>query len=241
MTVQTKSRTGLRVRYALFITSFILFVVILLLNIFWGGSIIGLILHAVGGLLMLVYAPAAMILSLRDSWSSFDHAGGEVAYLVIQMAIWLTSGVILTCESIMRYCNFGNGWWPCARYKAPVAALSYVLFALFTAWMAWLVTRVHTNGQLSPTAAFRLPTHKLLVGSYQRPARMMDLNEAGESRERVEPYVLASEPQAPPQQPPAPAAVPPPRSESPPPPAYAATSPTLPPVPAFLEPSPKKW
>lgn len=43
----------------------------------------------------LIYIPAAFGLSLARKGSHFDHAGGEVAYLVVQAAMW-TSELSLT-------------------------------------------------------------------------------------------------------------------------------------------------
>ena len=73
--------------------------VVLLLVIFpVTGVLIGdypyIIIETFSALAMVIYIPAAVILSIRDSSSSFDHAGGEVAYLVVQLAA-------RTCESAL--------------------------------------------------------------------------------------------------------------------------------------------
>jgi len=48
-----------------------------------------LILHSCAGVALLVYIPATVYLSLKNSSSTFDQAGGEVAYAVIQICCWL--------------------------------------------------------------------------------------------------------------------------------------------------------
>jgi len=48
-----------------------------------------LILLAAAGAALVVYIPAALYVSIKDSSSRFDHAGGEVAYVTIQLACWI--------------------------------------------------------------------------------------------------------------------------------------------------------
>lgn len=66
-----------------------MWLIILPLCIVETGSGLMLILHAVVGLALLIYVPAAMYISLKDSGSTFDQAGGEIAYLAIQLIGWI--------------------------------------------------------------------------------------------------------------------------------------------------------
>jgi len=77
------------VRYTLFTLHIVLWLAAFVLNLVMWGSISLLFLYAAAGLALVIYCPAAIILSARNSSSSFDHAGGEVAYIVVQMLIWL--------------------------------------------------------------------------------------------------------------------------------------------------------
>ena len=61
--------------------------------VFTGNSVL-VIVHAAAGLALVIYVPAAIILSAKNSWNQFDHAGGEVAYIVIQMLAWLSKSHI---------------------------------------------------------------------------------------------------------------------------------------------------
>ena len=48
-----------------------------------------LMIHAVAGIVLLVYIPAAIVLCRRRANSRFDSAAVEVSYLVIQAGIWI--------------------------------------------------------------------------------------------------------------------------------------------------------
>lgn len=53
------------------------------------GSYLMLILLLLSGIPLVIYVPAALYMSIKDSPSKFTHAGGEVAYVTIQLACWL--------------------------------------------------------------------------------------------------------------------------------------------------------
>ncbi|WWD21114.1 hypothetical protein CI109_105595 [Kwoniella shandongensis] len=176
---RSRSRGGNIVRYVLFALSFVLFLIALLLNIFLTGSIINLALHCAAGLLMLLYVPAAVILSAKDSDSRFDQAGVEVAYLTIQMALWLASGIVFAIEAAWVTCSYTVTIYNNRRYRfystictqrlAGLSALGFIHFILLAGWLIWLAYAAHhTGGRMSSTQAFKLPTHRLVVGRYER-------------------------------------------------------------------------
>ena len=54
------------------------------------NTFLALIIIAASGVALVIYIPAAIVLCRRRSTSHFDHAGGEVAYLVTQQALSLS-------------------------------------------------------------------------------------------------------------------------------------------------------
>lgn len=69
--------------------STILLIVVLPLNLAKSGDLVLLCLHGVSILMSLIYLPAAVYLSVKHRNNKFDHAGGEIAYVVMQMATWI--------------------------------------------------------------------------------------------------------------------------------------------------------
>ena len=63
-------------------------VIALILNLAIVGDLDQLVIHILLGIALIVYMPAAMCLVAKGSKSSFTHAGGEVAYTVIQWILW---------------------------------------------------------------------------------------------------------------------------------------------------------
>jgi hypothetical protein len=54
-----------------------------------GFNVLLIALYSASGLALLIYIPAAVYLSIKDSNSRFDRAGREVAYLSVQLALYL--------------------------------------------------------------------------------------------------------------------------------------------------------
>lgn len=45
-------------------------------------------IHALSGVALVIYVPAALYVTWRGSDTRFDHAGGEVAYIAVQLVAW---------------------------------------------------------------------------------------------------------------------------------------------------------
>ncbi|RSH95327.1 hypothetical protein EHS25_000414 [Saitozyma podzolica] len=190
------------VRYTLMGLHMALWLTIFLVGLLLAFNIVYFIVHIAAGIALIIYVPAAIALSARDSESTFDHAGGEVAYLVIQQIAWLFSGVwsaliaawASVCYDVTytrgRYTYHRNG--VCAVVIA-ISALSFLHFVILLGWMSWVIHIARTSPGLSATKGFAMPTHKLLVSPpYDRePVSMSERSERGErgqSRGQAEQY-----------------------------------------------------
>jgi hypothetical protein len=67
----------------------VLLIVALALNLTKSGDRALLCMHCVSILMSLIYLPATVYLSVKHSDNKFDRAGGEIAYIVVQMVTWL--------------------------------------------------------------------------------------------------------------------------------------------------------
>jgi hypothetical protein len=65
----------------------------LFLSVLGTGSVVLLVVHCAAALATVIYLPAAIIIAVRGKETRFDHAGGEIAYLSVQAALW--SGKLL--------------------------------------------------------------------------------------------------------------------------------------------------
>lgn len=68
---------------------FLFIAVDLVLTAIFTFNILFLSLHAAMLIAFLIYIPAAFAFTSRRRKTRFDHAGGEVAYLVVQQIGWL--------------------------------------------------------------------------------------------------------------------------------------------------------
>jgi hypothetical protein len=68
---------------------FILTFIILFVTAFTTYDVLILSFTCAAAFITVIYVPASFILSLRNSTNRFDHAGGEVAFLVVQEITWL--------------------------------------------------------------------------------------------------------------------------------------------------------
>ncbi|GFZ47461.1 hypothetical protein JCM24511_05205 [Saitozyma sp. JCM 24511] len=178
------------VRYTLMGFHMALWLTIFLVGLLLAFNIVYFIVHIAAGIALIIYVPAAIALSARDSESSFDHAGGEVAYLVIQQIAWLFSGVwsalIAAWASVCYDVTYTRGRYTyqrngvCAVVIA-ISALSLLHFVLLLGWMSWVIHIARTTPGLSATRGFAMPTHKLLVSPpYDRePVSMSERSERG--------------------------------------------------------------
>lgn len=80
----------------------ILLVLTTVLSAVFFRDLIMLIIHCCLALAFLIYIPAAFGVTVARQKSHFDHAGGEVAYLVIQMLGWL--GKLSSSQSLLLTC-----------------------------------------------------------------------------------------------------------------------------------------
>ncbi|WVQ93277.1 hypothetical protein IAU59_000343 [Kwoniella sp. CBS 9459] len=161
-------------RYILFTSTFIFFLLGLLLSLFIGVSglsFINFCLSAGSGLVMLIYAPAAVILSIKDSCSGFDQAGVEVAYTVIQALIWLVANIFSLIDIGADLCNdTDSGWYShhrdCRGRQAGLFVIYMINMLLYIGWTAWIVVIVHRSKSAPRKETYKVPTHRLIRASY---------------------------------------------------------------------------
>ena len=165
------------------------------------GSYLMLILHLIAGIPLVIYVPAALVLSMKDSPSKFTHAGGEIAYVTIQLAAWLgecldvpchhqpittaseraaltpgsaIAAVLLAVVSETRcydgfsiYDDMEMSIWrrPDACWALwVVTAFSFTQVILTIMWLAIVAHKAQHTAGLKPSQAYKVPTHRLLVG-----------------------------------------------------------------------------
>ncbi|KAI9636645.1 uncharacterized protein MKK02DRAFT_45350 [Dioszegia hungarica] len=167
---------GVRVRNWLMLIHFLFIAVDLVLTAIFTFNILFLSLHAAMLIAFLIYIPAAFAFTSRRRKTRFDHAGGEVAYLVVQQIGWLLSGIFATIQTITTSCTVphrtgfgGNFHWVYtpARYctfSAVNLGLSFGHFIFLVGWMTWIIMVVYRSSPGNPTKAFKISTGWLLRG-----------------------------------------------------------------------------
>jgi hypothetical protein len=115
-----------------------LWLTIFLVGLLLAFNIVYFIVHIAAGIALIIYVPAAIALSARDSESTFDHAGGEVAYLVIQQIAWLCE-----CDSARLGFNHGRNT---VLIIVP-ESVSGVWSALIAAWASVCYDVTYTRGR----------------------------------------------------------------------------------------------
>jgi hypothetical protein len=189
-----------------------LWLTIFLVGLLLAFNIVYFIVHIAAGIALIIYVPAAIALSARDSESTFDHAGGEVAYLVIQQIAWLcecdsarlgfnhgrNTVLIIVPESVSGVWSALIAAWASVCYDVTytrgrytyhrngvcaISALSFLHFVILLGWMSWVIHIARTTPGLSATKGFAMPTHKLLVSPpYDREP--VSMSERSERGER---------------------------------------------------------
>ncbi|WVF65626.1 hypothetical protein IAT40_000356 [Kwoniella sp. CBS 6097] len=160
-------------RYILFTTTFVFFLLGLLLSFFIGVSFLSFIsfcLAAGSGLIMLIYAPTAIVLSVKDSSSRFDQSGGEVAYTVLQALIWLVTNIFALIEIGAGLCDDSDsGSYSRHRVCRSRQAGLFVIYAinllLYIGWTAWIVVLVRRVKSAPRKETYKIPTHRLIQGA----------------------------------------------------------------------------
>ncbi|OCF41953.1 hypothetical protein I317_04255 [Kwoniella heveanensis CBS 569] len=159
-------------RNMLFTFTFIFFVLAFLLSFFIGVSVLSFIsfcLAASSGFLMLVYAPAAIFLSVRDSGSRFDQAGGEVAYTVLQALVWLVASIFSLIDIGADLCDDSDSGSAsrhriCRARQAGFFIIYLINLLMYIGWTAWIVVLVHRNQSMPRKETYKIPTHRLIRG-----------------------------------------------------------------------------
>ena len=115
---------------------------------------------------MLIYIPRALYISLRNVRSThFDHAGGEVAYLAIQMASW-TAASFWSCviaaydENCLPYLRPYNV--AVCRVKVANVVFNFIELLISTCWLAMVVHTVRQVQDRPRKEAFKISVNILL-------------------------------------------------------------------------------
>ncbi|WWC91302.1 uncharacterized protein L201_006245 [Kwoniella dendrophila CBS 6074] len=168
--------TGPKIRYAIFGITTFLYILILLFTIFLPGfelaSSISLWIQVWIGLLMIIYYPFAIYLSIKNnSRNRFDQVGGEVAIGVLLVISWLAIFVFQMIMVTGDFCQdtdsgFYTGEKGCQASQIVITILSIILLLLHLGWTTWLIVLIHqnTSNRKERDQLYKLPSHHLVKG-----------------------------------------------------------------------------
>ncbi|WVR09124.1 hypothetical protein IAU60_006186 [Kwoniella sp. DSM 27419] len=169
-----------RVRYSLFAFTFFLWLISFFIDLFVAGggiAYINLWIIVFSGGLMLLYAPAALLLTRKDSSSGFQQAGMEVAYTVMQGITWLVIFFWTAFDVALPLCsNTDSGFYTkkanCRATQIGLLVVYIITLLTYIGWTAWVIRAVYRVKSMSKNKAYKIPTHRLLAGHHGAHSRL---------------------------------------------------------------------